>query len=211
MAKITAVTLDLTGSKTRRQLGSKERIHAIVERSLGPADGRDPNGIRNQWRLDDDVLFIVSQGTPDERTLREQFDILDFKSKSYDGLLDSLKSDTRWLFRVDANASYVVGGKYHSARGEDEVFAWLDRQGTKAGFHITRDRLGRPEARISQRPEEFHKKNGNRVVMVSTIVNGFLSIDNPEKFRTALIQGIGRGKAYGHGLITLAPAKTSEQ
>ena len=42
-----------------------------------------------------------------------------------------------------------------------------------------------------------------QVKFLSVIYEGVLEVTNAEAFRTALISGIGRGKAYGMGLLTV--------
>jgi len=43
----------------------------------------------------------------------------------------------------------------------------------------------------------------------SVLFEGRLTIDDVEKFRETLAIGIGSGKAYGFGLLSIAPASSS--
>ena len=48
------------------------------------------------------------------------------------------------------------------------------------------------------------KKTGKRAVaLLSVTFDGILTVADPELFRKALVSGIGRGKAYGNGLLTI--------
>ena len=47
---------------------------------------------------------------------------------------------------------------------------------------------------------------GNRVTLLSVTYEGVLQVTDPEAFCCALTQGIGRGKAYGMGMLTVVRA-----
>ena len=53
------------------------------------------------------------------------------------------------------------------------------------------------------RPERKGKRM--RVPVVTATFDGRLTVTDPEALRQALTSGIGRAKAYGCGLMTLAP------
>jgi CRISPR system Cascade subunit CasE len=48
-------------------------------------------------------------------------------------------------------------------------------------------------------------RRGKPVSLVTTTFDGRLEVTNPDELRRTLTQGIGKAKAYGCGLITLAP------
>ena len=44
------------------------------------------------------------------------------------------------------------------------------------------------------------------MTLLSVTYDGILTVTDPEKFRVSMINGIGRGKAYGNGLLTIVRA-----
>jgi CRISPR system Cascade subunit CasE len=48
-------------------------------------------------------------------------------------------------------------------------------------------------------------RRGKPVTLVTVTFDGRLEITDPEALRRTLTQGIGRARAYGCGLLTLAP------
>ncbi|GAB7100777.1 hypothetical protein JCM3263A_22520 [Thermobifida fusca] len=48
-------------------------------------------------------------------------------------------------------------------------------------------------------------RKGRPVSLVTVTFDGRLEVTDPDALRRALISGIGRAKAYGCGLMTLAP------
>ncbi|TDC19416.1 type I-E CRISPR-associated protein Cas6/Cse3/CasE, partial [Streptomyces sp. 8K308] len=106
---------------------------------------------------------------------------------------------------------------------------WLLQRGERAGFTIpavhtaTRPAPGlgsreettpTPDVAVVRRDiERFRKKKEGRVVTVPTATfEGRLRVTDVEALRAALLTGIGPSKAYGCGLLTLAPlpAQTPE-
>ncbi len=86
---------------------------------------------------------------------------------------------------------------------EAELRAWLARKGEAAGFQL------HPTAplEIWSDAQRFHKKkDGHHGVHHAVDFTGILQITDPETFRAAFARGIGSAKAFGFGLIALAPA-----
>ena len=52
---------------------------------------------------------------------------------------------------------------------------------------------------------QFSKQNGRIVTIRAVVFEGILKVTDAELFRSALASGIGPAKAYGCGLLTLAP------
>jgi CRISPR-associated protein Cas6/Cse3/CasE subtype I-E len=55
-----------------------------------------------------------------------------------------------------------------------------------------------------------HDRSGSgcRVVTEVATVSGLLTVTNPERLLEVLHNGIGRGRAYGAGLLSIVPADT---
>jgi CRISPR system Cascade subunit CasE len=91
---------------------------------------------------------------------------------------------------------------------------WLLQRQENAGFKIARrsastdprDELDEHQVIVHNRRELAFKKKGTQkpVTLVTVTYDGRLEITDPEAFRRALTHGIGKAKAYGCGLMTLA-------
>ena len=82
---------------------------------------------------------------------------------------------------------------------EVEQEEWLLEQAEKHGFAI-------PEGafRVTRKQTYHFAKEGRRpVTLLAVTYEGILQVTDPEAFREMLCQGIGRGKAYGLGLMTI--------
>ncbi|MGE5595253.1 MAG: type I-E CRISPR-associated protein Cas6/Cse3/CasE [Hyphomicrobiales bacterium] len=123
-------------------------------------------------------------------------------------------------------------GKRVDLRREEERIAWLQRRGKDHdGFDLARARVvpgiaitprdgadsvttrADPGGRLGGRKVHERTQDGLRVVdrrltFGSALFEGELIVSDPEAFRAALAEGIGPGKAFGCGLLSLAPIPT---
>ena len=79
---------------------------------------------------------------------------------------------------------------------EDKQVAWLHKKAAQSGFEIL-------DAHIN--PEGKQSDYRKRLTLYTILVNGRLRISDATKFYTALEKGIGPAKAFGCGLLSLAP------
>ena len=82
---------------------------------------------------------------------------------------------------------------------EAEQEQWLLEQAGKHGFALTEGTF-----QVTRKQTCHFRKNGKRpVTLLAVTYEGILQVTDPEAFREMLCQGIGRGKAYGLGLMTI--------
>jgi CRISPR system Cascade subunit CasE len=96
-------------------------------------------------------------------------------------------------------------------RTDEDKIAWLKRKGEESGFRLTNVRLNvdvENVASIEQEKISFGKRgNSSPLTFGSVLFEGILEVTDDDKFRESLICGIGTGKAYGFGLLSIAPVK----
>jgi CRISPR system Cascade subunit CasE len=85
-----------------------------------------------------------------------------------------------------------------------EALRWLAEQGAKQGFAVVSNGLA-----VSVYSQEIggHERaaRGRSFRFTSFIYEGRLQVTDVEKFRVALHRGVGAEKAFGFGLIQIAP------
>lgn len=79
---------------------------------------------------------------------------------------------------------------------EDKQLAWLEEKAKQSGFCLL-------DAHIN--PEEKQTDYGKRLTLFTVQFTGRLRITDPAAFQQSLIKGIGPAKAFGCGLLSLAP------
>lgn len=130
------------------------------------------------------------------------------QAKTLAPLLDALRPGLRIRYRVAANAIRKPGATTRelynlsavvplSGHAADE---WWTRQAENSGLtlttlHSTPLDAARGPRRDDQRPVKHAR----------TLFEGTAVITDADRLRTRLTEGIGKGKAYGCGLLSLAP------
>ncbi|MEU9891037.1 type I-E CRISPR-associated protein Cas6/Cse3/CasE [Sphaerisporangium sp. NPDC051011] len=213
----------------RRVLSSPQMLHAAVMSSFAEIPQPGEDGARVLWRIDrnskaETYLYLVSPDKPDLTHLVEQAgwpQTGGWQTFDYGTFLERLTTGQQWAFRLTANP-------VHTARRNDEEPTkltahvgvrhqrdWLLKRQQNAGFKVVEKS---PERRLA--PQDEHelivhdrrqlsfKKSGQRqpVTLVTVTYDGRLEITDADAFRRTLVRGLGKAKAYGCGLMTLAEA-----
>ena len=192
--------LDPTRRSTMIALTSPQKFHGAVENSFSG------ERCRRLWRLDQLgeklYLLLLSEERPDLTALCAQFGTgAPPETRPYDPLLERVTAGSCWQFRLTANptrtrkdpADPLARGALKPCYLEAEQEQWLLEQAGKHGFALTEDSFT-----VTRVQWQHFAKHGTRPVTL-----GILQVTDQEAFREMLCQGIGRGKAYGLGLMTI--------
>ena len=202
---LSRVSLDLSKRKTQIALASPNKFHGAVEGAFFD------NSERKLWRIDTfkkkTYLLILSMSKPDLSNIIEQFGFHGKceESKEYDRLLERIEEGSVWHFRLVANPVHSIRiengrGKVVAHIAEKHQLDWLDNQAEKKGFCLLMDTVSIRESDW----KIFKKRNSDKKVRILAVTfEGMLRVRNADIFRDALVNGIGRGKAYGMGLLTI--------
>ena len=180
-------------------------------------------------------LLVQSEHEPDWSFLPADYADEIEKPKEISENYNSIENGMRLIFRLQANPTKRIGKSDEKAdirfkpsgenktirrrvglRTDEERFGWLERQGERFGFTIAdlkinpavRNVISAKEGKIEfKKPDEKDGKKKKTVTYGSVVFEGVLQVSDADKFRDALINGIGQGKAYGFGLLSIAPAR----
>lgn len=226
MTHITRFTFSRSSRPAIRALASPEVLHAIIahatEQTAPSTTGQDPRRSpegRTLWRLDPGHerhrLFIVSPQRPDEQVLRAELgEASTFESLDYRPLLDALHPGQEWCFRLKANPTKAVS-QAHGQRGKRagivraaEQVEWLTARAEQLGVSFPVNRFGLPEVVVRDTATIGFRRHESTVSLATAVLDGFLTVVDPNRLRAALLEGVGRAKGYGYGLLTLAKPDT---
>lgn len=222
---LSRVWLDPHRRGARRLLSSPQRIHAVVAGAV--SHGGEAG--RPLWRLDAGQsglqLLVVSQHEPDFTSLLEQSEMPPedgWQTTPYGPFLDGLSAGQAWRFRLAANPvknlrtvsdpDKLPRGKRVPIVGIDDLTQWLTTRAPSIGIEVDDGSFIVTE----KRAESFHRHDssqqprpaGEQRVFISRVqFDGNLRVLDASALRTALTTGVGSGKAYGCGLLTLAPGR----
>jgi CRISPR system Cascade subunit CasE len=92
-------------------------------------------------------------------------------------------------------------GKVVPIRGRDEIEQWFtERAPTSWGFTVNPENL-----QTEQLSVQTFEKSGTTITHGSATLNGELTVINRERFFPSFTNGIGRGRAFGFGLLQIVP------
>jgi CRISPR system Cascade subunit CasE len=139
--------------------------------------------------------------------------------------LERIQEDQLLSFRLRANPTKRVVREGDPLNGkqltrEDEQLAWLEgkglggREGVPGGFALAVVKGGpetesvvsvqvRSEGKVSGRKKGLAP--GQVMTHLSVLFEGRLRVTDPDAFRSTIVGGIGSAKAYGFGLLSIAP------
>lgn len=202
---LSRVPLDVSKERTQMALMCPNKIHGAVEESLSRSDER------KLWRIDTLqgrlYLLILSTSKPDLRSIADQFGYSHMwgESMEYEKLLSRIKNGSVWDFRLVANPTRRVyrdnpTGKVVACDWERSQLRWLSRQSENKGFRVFPDTV-----RVSGQGWKIFSRRGSesKVHLFHATFEGRLIVERADVFKDALIDGIGRERAYGMGLLTV--------
>jgi len=137
-----------------------------------------------------------------------------------------LQPGTTLNFRLRANPTRKIetktgedgtrrNGRRVELRTEGEQIKWLTRRGEAGGFEVISVRAAAtvPNLRVTEEAKRSGYRGEPRIsdgfrarlTFASVLFEGVLRITDLDKFRLTLEQGLGSAKAYGFGLLSIAP------
>lgn len=211
-----------------RDLADSQELHRTVMSAFPQAD-QPGGGARERFavlhRLELDrrrgrlILYVQSLAPPDWCGLPPDYlfsspGLENPATKSVAAAYRGLKTGAVLSFRLKANPTRKIdsktgpdglrrhGRRVELVREEDQA-DWLRRKGEQGGFQVQSVRV----EGLSKEQGKRHSAGVSPLTLTSVLFEGRLRITDPERFLNhSLLKGIGPGKAYGLGLLSLAPA-----
>lgn len=173
------------------------------------------------------VLLVQSSVEPDWSFLQADYAVR-IECKTVHEQYANIENGMRLLFRLQANPTKRIGKsdgradeKYKPSderkirrrvelRTDEEKINWLKRKGEDAGFRLTNVRIKEAveNAAVHSSSKQFGRRgrDDKKMTFGSVVFEGVLEVTDVETFRDCMIRGIGSGKAYGFGLLSIAPS-----
>ena len=202
---LTKLLLNLRSAQARRDLGDAYEMHRTLARVF--AFGPQSSLPRFLWRLEmkteslqSPVVLIQAQEQGDWSVVNRMPDYLQSlaETKKVD-LCHLVRLDRQYRFRLLANPTVCRQGKRLALLKLEEQTAWIERQGTSHGFEVKAMIVSPHELLNSSREEKAP------ICVHRVCFEGKLCIRDKVAFERALLAGIGPAKAFGCGLLSVAP------
>lgn len=225
---LTRIELDPSRRQARRYLGSPQVMHAVVLKTAGANNPAAPQAGAGRvlWRIDESSsaasLYLLTPSHPDCSQILDEAAHHGAQARTldYEPFLSKLAEDQVWAFRLAANPSRAISqgigvrGRRQGHVTIEQQREWLLSRVSQYGFQVlpadgTPESVGSSLTVVRRTRPVFGRSNPeqkrrDRVTINRTVFEGLLEVTDAALLRSALISGIGRSKAYGCGLLTLA-------
>lgn len=216
---LSRLILNPRSRRVQRELARPYEMHRSIMRAF--PDSLQGGEERVLWRVDEHprlgvTLLVQSWGLPDWSWLAEE-DARGYllpvgepnpAVKPYDLHLTTGQMLT---FRLRANPTKRLGkaaGDDHGKRvgiyREEEQIAWLARKGEQHGFRLVHAQVSR-DGKIKDEKDAGRDGAVHKLELLSVQFDGILQVTDPDRLVSAVQNGIGSGKGFGFGLLSLAP------
>jgi CRISPR system Cascade subunit CasE len=224
---------NLRSREARRDLGDCMAMHRTIMRAF-PDKLSDEGTARAEagvlYRVEsatngDLMLLVQSVVPPDWARLPPSwlFPAAQPDLKDITGALSRIDSGRVLRFKLVANPTRKIdtktgadgrknNGKRVELRCEEEWLAWLERRAERSGFRLRAVHAARhvPDVRSGRELKATGRKSGPdgssfRLTFRGVAFEGRLQVVDVALFRAGVRAGVGSGKAYGYGLLSLAP------
>ncbi len=187
----------------QRDLSNAHDLHRRIMQAF-PDEQRDKP--RADWNVlfrhepDSDVILVQSSIEPDWSRLQQGY-LAKSTTKPFAPDASQLNAGRVVQFRLKANPSkrdHETGktiGLFH----QHDQLAWLERRASQHGFTLhSVDTIPTPNV------FGVKGKATSPIRIVTVLYQGVIQVTEPDLFSTAIRQGIGRGRSYGCGLLSIA-------
>ncbi|MHB0979854.1 MAG: type I-E CRISPR-associated protein Cas6/Cse3/CasE [Thermoleophilia bacterium] len=228
---LSRLMLDSRSPAVRRDLADRHGLHRSVMCAFPDVEGDEARGrLGVLFRIESGDggrglrLYVQSAEVPDWSRLSEGY-LLSVPEnpacRPLEAAYECLKDGAVLSFTLAANPTRKVGttlksereaghkenGKRVPIRDPLQQVEWLVRKGEQGGFELLpSERNGSPDVALREEPMVRGRRSGTGLSLCCVVYRGHLRISNREAFMETLRGGVGPGKAYGLGLMLIAPA-----
>ena len=198
---LSRLTLNPRNTAVRKDLANRYELHRTLQRCLAGTEGRA------LWRLETSGdahprILVQSPGAPDWSNLLSADYCVEAPSCKPWDVESYVAEGAVYRFRLLANptlsapAGQGKRGKRTALKDLDAQYGWLQRQAQSGGFELKGCMV------VDQCLEQFRKRDQN-ISMHTVLYEGHLCVRHHSAFLACLRSGLGRGKGFGFGLLSI--------
>ncbi len=229
---LSCLVLNPANRQVRRDFTNCRELHRTLLRAFplfSPGgQARQDSGLlyrlENECRYGRIIVYAQSKLKPEWNNIPKGY-CMEIKGPKYvKPIYESLKEEQILSFSLRANPTRKIetaqkierlrgvrkNGRRVFIKDYAEQIAWLQRKGKDGGFELlsvsidegTPDLMINPKGKVSG----YHGNGEQKQLLTfgSILYKGNLRISDSKLFMQTLVSGIGSGKAYGFGLLSLA-------
>lgn len=217
MPYLSRMELNPRRRNTAQFLANPGMLHAAVMSCFPP--NKDQTDARILWRIDrhghNVTLWVTSSTIPSFEHIQEQAgwaNEVTWETRDYTPLLQRLIRGQQYRFRLAANpvvTTLCEDGKKRRLPlvRENEQLEWLTARSEQIGVNLIAtdiDGNEHPSVTITEDKKLRFRRKQQTVTLARVQYDGVLTVTDPKLLADALVRGVGKGKGYGLGMLTLA-------
>lgn len=209
----------------RRGLADCQQLHQTIMAAFPEASeaaARQSLGVlfRLEATENGTLLYVQSRAEPDWSRLPQGYCLPGgVACKPVSEKYAAITSGMVLRFRLRANPTKRLpagcpgekrDGPRVDLRREEDQLKWLRRKADAAGITLLEVQVGQgvPDVVVTGEQNRVRGRHpAGKLTFGAVLFEGRLQVREAELFRRALEQGVGSGKAYGFGLISVAPSR----
>lgn len=195
---LTKINLDTQNHAIYHDLKTRDKIHAWIE-SAFPGEKLYKVRKRHLWSLENNkngnFILLLSEDKP-ERYVLEKY-ATKVETKSYN-IADTVQEGDIYQFKIEAYAVDRVNDKDFPCKTIASRTHWMNYYSKRNGFEV--------KNLVIETSNSYYIRKHNYNI-ISTTYTGILKVDDVDKFKHALLNGMGRQKAYGLGFLHVIKLK----
>ncbi len=201
---LSRLVFDSTKGQVLRELGNAHAIHQRIMQGFPDEQRQNP---RADWNIlyrqePDGYIILVQSDIRADWARLPQWCLAEVpQQKSVELEVGHFTPGRKFSFRLRANPSKrdkQTGKTVGYFRRADQI-AWMERQAVNHGFEVFN-----VDSIPAQNVFGVKTKGAEPIRIHSPLLQGTLEVTDSALFLKALCQGIGRGRAYGCGLLSIA-------
>lgn len=198
------ITLNSSSPAAMRDVEDVNQMHKSLSRLFSESDERVTSS-DVQWRLEpvankdgNPVVLVHCEAPPNfDRFTEKDWAVSIDGPVSTKRLLQVSKVGARLRFRLRANPIRRNEGKPFAIVDAKGQAGWLQKKAVAHGFRID-------DLQITQSGLIRAKKGGANMFFNNALFEGILTVTDEAQFERAISGGIGRSKAFGFGMLSVA-------
>lgn len=219
---LSKLMLNLLDRSVQRDLRNCHELHRTLMKAFPQAtcNPRQTWGVLYRTEIQPEgVVIVQSKIEPNWGNINTGYFLHPPLVKRIDQQYEQIKNGMVLRFRLQANPTRKIavktenGFKKNGQRvplfGDDDRIEWLRRHGERGGFRLREESKGRYAVNMVSRTVLGYRKNphtnDNALIRFDGVVfDGQLIVVDADQFKRTLAEGLGPGKAYGFGLLSVA-------
>jgi CRISPR system Cascade subunit CasE len=191
---------DINTLKIKDAYGLHKVIYGLFEETRSQAE--------KQASVSSGIIYVDKGGDFNSRQIlmlsnRKPHQTPQFGTVESRSVPESFLNHAHYAFEVTLNPGKrdKQTGKIIPMRSREEVAEWfLARTEKSWGFSVNAENLQTEKIGV-----QAFAKDGRTITHGSATLKGELRVTDPDRFRQSFLQGIGRGRAFGFGLLQIVP------